>query len=382
MRICHITPHLPPDQAANALLPFHLGRWSTDSGDEVVFAAHPPASKTHQQLPGPVEWVPRRDRSDVPWIVRKARGAQQALEIVRRVDPIVKNVDIVHLHSNGLLMEVGARLAHRHHKPTVLTLYGTEIWHYERRHPIDLFTRAYHEAAAVTFYSDRLRAQAQEFGLHHRDTHVIYPPVAKAFSWSDDRTRRVARETLGLNAEHVLLNVKRLHPLAGQRYAIDAMPPIIDAHPNVQLLICGTGSLQPQLEAHVQARGLGPHVRFMGCIDNDALGTYYAAADAFLLPSLLEAGPTVALEALACGTPVISSDNPGGLELKARFGRDVDIVPVEDAAALAKAVVVFLNNKRRTDTATRDLIEEELRPQTVCGRFQDIYVRLANDVER
>tara|TARA_B100000949_G_C14027982_1_gene344181 strand:- start:266 stop:628 length:363 start_codon:yes stop_codon:yes gene_type:complete len=120
----------------------------------------------------------------------------------------------------------------------------------------------------------------------------------------------------------------------------------------------------------------------MGCIDNDALGTYYAAADAFLLPSLLEAGPTVALEALACGTPVISSDNPGGLELKARFGRDVDIVPVEDAAALAKAVVVFLNNKRRTDTATRDLIEEELRPQTVCGRFQDIYVRLANDVER
>ena len=382
MRICHITPHLPPDQAANALLPFHLGRWSTDSGDEVVFAAHPAASENHQPLPGPVEWVPRRDRSDALWIVRKARGVRQALEIVRQVDPIVENVDIVHLHSNGLLMELGARLARRHHKPTVLTLYGTEVWHYERRHLIDLFTRAYREAAAVTFYSDRLRAQAQEIGLHHRDTHVIYPPVAKAFSWSDDQTRRAAREMLGINAEHVLLNVKRLHPLAGQRYAIDAMSLIIDAHPNVQLLICGSGSLQSQLEARVQARGLGRYVRFMGCIDNDALATYYAAADVFLLPSLLEAGPTVALEALACGTPVISSDNPGGLDLKARFGRDVDIVPVEDADALANAVIGFLNNKRRADTVTRDLIEQELRPTTVFGRFQDIYVRLANDVER
>ena len=187
---------------------------------------------------------------------------------------------------------------------------------------------------------------------------------------------------LGINAEHVLLNVKRLHPLAGQRYAIDAMSLIIDAHPNVQLLICGSGSLQSQLEARVQARGLGRYVRFMGCIDNDALATYYAAADVFLLPSLLEAGPTVALEALACGTPVISSDNPGGLDLKARFGRDVDIVPVEDADALANAVIGFLNNKRRADTVTRDLIEQELRPTTVFGRFQDIYVRLANDVER
>ena len=375
MRICHITPHLPPDQAANALLPFHLGCWSTDIGDEVVYAAYPPRSDGYQQLPGPVEWIPRRDRSDAPWFVRKARGVQQALEIIRQVDPIIKETDVVHLHSNGLLTELGARLAHRPRTPTVLTLYGTEIWHYKRRHPIDLFTRAYREAATVTFYSERLRARARECRLDHCDTHVIYPPVAETFSWSDGRARAEARAALGLSAEHILLNVKRLHPLAGQRYAVDAMSAIVKAHPDVQLLICGTGPLQLELKARSQDRGLGRHVRFVGHVDNTSLAAYYAAADAFLLPSLLEAAPTVALEALACGTPVISSDNPGGLELRARFGRDVEVVPTEDSDALADAVIRFLHDKRRGNATTRDLIEQEFRPRNVFGRFQRIYAR-------
>ena len=43
MRICHVSPHLPPDQAANALLPAELGRWARARGDDVTFVAHEPA---------------------------------------------------------------------------------------------------------------------------------------------------------------------------------------------------------------------------------------------------------------------------------------------------------------------------------------------------
>jgi glycosyltransferase involved in cell wall biosynthesis len=100
---------------------------------------------------------------------------------------------------------------------------------------------------------------------------------------------------------------------------------------------------------------------------------YCAAADLFVLPSILEALPTVAVEALACGTPVVSADNPGGLELSDVFGRDVSIVPRERPLPLARAIVDFLLDKRRTSEATRGTIEREFRPAGIAGRYRAIY---------
>ena len=59
MRILHVTPHLPPDQAANALLPWLLGNWARDEGAEIGYVAHPPRAGGHAPLAGPVEWVAR-----------------------------------------------------------------------------------------------------------------------------------------------------------------------------------------------------------------------------------------------------------------------------------------------------------------------------------
>ncbi len=69
----------------------------------------------------------------------------------------------------------------------MLTLYGTEIWHYApKRFGPDLFTRAYHAASAVTFYSERLLGRARELGLTRRDMQTVYPPVGAQFAWHDE----------------------------------------------------------------------------------------------------------------------------------------------------------------------------------------------------
>ena len=70
----------------------------------------------------------------------------------------------------------------------VLTLYGTEIWHYTpRRFGVDLFTRAYASASHVTFYSRGLLDRAVELGLSRERLTVVYPPVAEYFSRVDER---------------------------------------------------------------------------------------------------------------------------------------------------------------------------------------------------
>ena len=372
MKILHLTPHLPPDQAANALLPFQLGEWAKARGDTVHYVAHPPSTGPAGAHPG-VTWIPRTRRTVLQRLLRTGSMAG-AWRIRRAAAPLIAAADVVHVHSNGLLAEAGARIAFGLRKPVVLTLYGTEIWHYRRkRFGPDLFTQAYRRADAVTFYSQRLLERATELGLDRPGRHVIYPPVAASFAFHDIDARRAERTALGLTAGHVLVNVKRLHPLAGQRYLLEAMKDIVREFPDTHLVVCGTGALLPELQATARSAGVERHVTFTGLIDNALVARYCAAADLFVLPSLLEALPTVAVEALACGTPVVSSDNPGGVELHGVFGDDVRVVPKEQARPLADAIVTALREKRRTRPSTQAAIEAHFRAGAIASRYWDVY---------
>ena len=376
MRILHVTPHLPPDQAANALLPAQLGTWARERGDDVEYVAHPPRAGGSAPLAGPATWIPRRTGS----ILDRAMPlgpALAALTMRSALAPAIARADVVHVHSNGLLAELAVLLARRSGKPVVLTLYGTEIWHYAaKRFGPDLFTRAYHAASYVTFYSDRLMTRAHALGLGRRQARVVYPPVGPVFSWHDEESQVKTRASLGIGDRHLLLNVKRLHPLAGQRTLIDAMTDVVRVFPDTRLVICGTGALLEELKRAARSASVERHVIFAGLVDNAAVARYCAAADLFVLPSLLEALPTVAVEALACGTPVVSTDNPGGLELNGVFGPDVAVVPTEQPIALGKAILEFLHDKRRTLPATREAIEREFRPAAVSAQYWDVYNEL------
>jgi glycosyltransferase involved in cell wall biosynthesis len=375
MRILHVTPHLPPDQAANALLPWQLATWAREQGDEVEFVAHPPRAGGRAAQPGEVAWVARRGGGLLDRRL-KLGSVTSSLRYYRALAPRIARADVVHVHSNGLLAELAVLLARRQHKPVVLTLYGTEIWHYAPRR-LDLFTRAYHAASYVTFYSDRLMDRANELGLRRRGSAVVYPPVSASFTFHDEEQQAAARARLGITSRHLLLNVKRLHPLAGQRYLLEAMNDIVRALPDTKLVICGTGHLLDELKAAARSAGVERHVGFAGLVDNATVARYCAAADLFVLPSLLEALPTVAVEALASGTPVVSSDNPGGLELNDVFGPDVAIVPREQPIALARAIVDFLQQKRRTLAGTRRTLDERFGRAAVSARYRAIYDEIA-----
>ena len=103
------------------------------------------------------------------------------------------------------------------------------------------------------------------------------------------------------------------------------------------------------------------------------MSRYYAASDVFVLPSLLEACPTVALEALACGTPVVSTDNPGGVELGEIFGADVTVVPRSDPRALARAIADRLSHPRRTEDSTLTTLGRDFGPSEVSRQYREVY---------
>jgi glycosyltransferase involved in cell wall biosynthesis len=375
MRICHVSPHLPPDQAANALLPAHLGRWAHEAGHDVAFVTQGKAgrrSDAQQAVPGVVRETRPRSASSLARTLR-IDTLLRSQSIAASLDAVAANADLVHLHSNGLIIEVASAWAHRRNLPVVLTLYGTEIWHYRQRWPIDPFTRAYRAAGAVTFYSRKLMDKAVELGLDRPGLSVIYPPVSAAFGRIDQSTREQYRHQLGITEPRVILNVKRLHPLAGQRHLIDAFANIARRRADVRLVICGTGELRGELEARAAAAGVADRVTFAGLVPNDVVARYAAVADVFALPSELEALPTVAVEALAAGTPVVSTDHPGGVELGALFGEDVQVVPRGDVNGLTRLLASAVDQPRRVLPATAQLVTQRFGPAAVRDAYFSLY---------
>jgi glycosyltransferase involved in cell wall biosynthesis len=363
VNVLMVTPHLPPYQAANALLPHLLGESLRGLGHGVEFLTFGEEADTKA-----VGYVRRRRA----WRATRLPQALEAYDTWRKASPRLRRADVVHVHSNTWMNQVAARLASRNGRPYVLTHYGTEIWHHDGKDRA--FRRFNADARAVAFYSQALLDRARELAVPAPRAAVVYPPVPDVFQPRPEAERRAVRARfLGGADGALLLNVKRLHPLADQATLLRAFATVRAARTDAVLLVAGSGEEQNPLRRLAQELALGDAVRFLGLVPNDEIAALQAAADLFVLSSVLEATPTVALEALASGTPVVSTDNPGGVELGAIFGDDVQVVPKSDPPALARAVLEGLRTPRRTRERTAQILGERFRLPGVTARYLELY---------
>lgn len=366
MNVLMVTPHLPPHQAANALLPHLLGRALEERGHGVRFLTFGEQTDTPR-----VSYVRRRRG---PRLTRLPQ-ALEALDTWRKCRGLVRSCQLLHIHSNTWMNQVAGRVAARERRPYVLTHYGTEIWHHDGKDR--RFRRLNAQAAHVAFYSEALLARGRQLELPLARASVVYPPVADVFAPPAPDARAAARARLAPEAGLLLVNVKRLHPLADHATLLDAMARVAAVRADARLLIAGSGPREAALREQAQRLGLERQVRFLGLVPNEQVAELQGAADLFVLSSALEATPTVALEALACGTPVVSTDNPGGVELAGVFGADVKVVPKHDPGALAEAVLGFARAPRRTLAATAARIGERFRLGGVVDRYLALYLEAA-----
>ena len=370
MRVCMISPHLPPEQAANALLPVMLGQELALHGVLARYVTHPMPQGDRPAAVASVAYVPRRpgdpfSRSPAGALLAGGRMALGSWRAIRRSD-------LIHLHGNGFVVEVGGWLAQRCRKPYVITLYGTDIWHHDPvRHA--RFARVVRGAACRVFYSQGLLDFARGLGLAPDPSVVIYAPVASTFHPVDDQARHTIRRDLGVGDEPLLLTVKRLHPVAGHETLLHALPMVMRDFPAARLWLIGEGELRPALEARARDLGVAAQVRFLGRLDHDSLWRYYAAADLFVLPSHLESWGTVMLEALASGTPVVASRTAGGLEVYAHFPEDVVLVEKENPQALAAEICGALRLRRRTTAATQHRLRTEFSVSRCTEQYLAVY---------
>ncbi|MDP3793691.1 MAG: glycosyltransferase family 4 protein, partial [Candidatus Uhrbacteria bacterium] len=120
------------------------------------------------------------------------------------------------------------------------------------------------------------------------------------------------------------------------------------------LLIVGDGDLKFTYEERTRVLGIASRVHFLGRVDDETLRDAYRGSDVLVLPSTntAEAFSLVALEAGACGTPVIASDLPG-VRTVVRHGETGLLVPPKDHAALVSALERLLSDRDLRQTLGR-----------------------------
>lgn len=186
--------------------------------------------------------------------------------------------------------------------------------------------------------------------------------------------RRQLSEELGFampDTAPLLACVGALIERKGQGIAIAALRDI----PGARLVLVGKGEDEARLRALAVSEGVAERVHFAGSIDHDLMPLILSAADVMVLPTVSEGLANAWVEALACGTPVVTSDVGGARELIVSnvAGRLVE----RDPAAVAAGINAVLNNPppREAVAALTDHFSWDANAQALAAHYD----RLANE---
>jgi glycosyltransferase involved in cell wall biosynthesis len=251
--------------------------------------------------------------------------------------------DLVHLHS-PLPPPIKTQL------PTITTVHTSM--------KID---SKYHEI--IDFFSFAEKTQSM----------LIYPPIEKKlFSISDSITsvsQSVAKElsNYGIESHKITVignavNEKEFVPICNvmpsEKYVLytgvlrarkglfdmlECAEHVCEVYPDVKLIVCGTGPFSRNLRERVRIKKLEKHVMLLGYVKRNKLVELYQNATVHVVPSHYEGMPTVLLEAMSCGLPVVATDVGGSSEVISN-GVNGFLVPPRSPKEMAEVVLRLLAN--------------------------------------
>lgn len=238
--------------------------------------------------------------------------------------------------------------------PTEHTTFGMQEALKDRA-VVEVARRTYPRSAQVVAVSGGVRrALIEETPLGGDDVTVVYNPVVGPDLY-EQADEPVSHRWFDEEGTEVVLGVGRLEPAKDFAGLVRAFARLADDRDAARLVILGEGTERSDLLGLADRLGVGDRVELPGYVDNPY--KFMRAASVFALSSVREGLPTVLVEAMACGCPVVSTDCPNGPSEILADGEYGPLVPVGDPDALASAVGFALDNPM-DPAALRDRAED------------------------
>jgi N-acetyl-alpha-D-glucosaminyl L-malate synthase BshA len=287
-------------------------------------------------------------------------------------------LDLVHVHY-AIPHAASAFLAKEMLKPrrlpTMTTLHGTDITLVGMMPSYYEITRfSIEKSDAVTAVSEFLRRETvREFHIEH-PIEVIHNFVDTGLFRFDEQPC-AARSRLSPHGERVLMHISNFRKVKNLPVVLQVFDEV-RKHVPARLALVGDGPEREATERQAEEMGIADRVDFLG--DQESVSDILPAADVFLLPSQHESFGLAALEAMACGVPVVGS-RIGGLPeviVHEETGYLCDPTDVPCMTAIVMGLLRDEGLRKSIGRAARARAEREFNRDLIVGRYVDAYRRL------
>ncbi len=280
-------------------------------------------------------------RLGIPYAIPHVSSLKTFLETI-------KSNDLIHVHGHPYLSSfLAAKIAKRYSKPLVLTQHNTfieynSIWDTaEKLNDLAIGKQVLKEADKTIVVSNATKNYVLSLGADPEKVEVLHNGVDlnrfKPLSGVKDKMRK----KLGISEDaSVVLTVRRLVYKNGIDTLLESAELAVKKNPELVFVVVGKGPDFLEVKERITQLEMQRNFRLTGFVSDEDLPLYYNVADLFALPSKSGEGlPLVALEAMACGLPVIATNVGGTSEV---ISEDCGkLVPPNSPVSLAEAILEF-----------------------------------------
>ncbi|HOI57107.1 glycosyltransferase family 4 protein [Methanoculleus sp.] len=378
MRIVQVTPYYPPHTGGIERYVHNLGRALADRGHEVtVLTANIPEGNPVENDNGVV--VKRYACLACPF-------SDPFVPSFFRPSENLVGADILHVHNAYSAAALSAAIAWKESGiPTVLTHHGQHMFGDPIR---DLFVTLYRKTVErwlvnrmdrIVTLSPSDAEYVSTFGVSREKISIIPNAIR-----SGDFLPYMARDTTGFEKAYGLEGKKRVL-FVGQistRKGVDTLVRAVDLIVNEQgrdnliFLFIGDGDYRDKARELARSYHIDTYVRFPGTVAFQDLVSAYLSSDAYVLPSLSEGMPTVILEAMFFGLPIITTNLPC---IRDNFGDHAVLVPPRDEHTLAYVIPELLDDAARCQqlsTRGRELVRSNYTWDSVVLAYERLYEQM------
>ncbi|WP_418792060.1 N-acetyl-alpha-D-glucosaminyl L-malate synthase BshA [Phosphitispora sp. TUW77] len=287
------------------------------------------------------------------------------------------NLDLVHVHyaiPHAVSALLARKLVTNKYLPVVTTLHGTDITVVGHEPQFfDITKMSIEESDAVTAVSNSLKTETIELFNISKEIEVIYNFIDL------EQYRRLAVPGLKLKysepGEKILIHISNFRAVKRLKDVIDIFAQVNKKIPG-RLLMVGDGPETQAAHKQVMTLGLGDRVHFLG--KQEQVVELLSISDLCLLPSEKESFGLVALEAMACGVPVVASLE-GGLPEVLKEGVTGFMLPVGEVELMALKAVEVLSSPERWGEMSENAqkhANDAFRMEKIRQQYEDIYMKV------